>query len=73
MSAESVEKEIYTILDRLKKGEISQEELEKVKINTRASFIYSLESAGDVAGHLEAILCVGILAHFCNMKRKSIL
>ena len=59
VSAESVEKEIYTILDRLKKGEISQEELEKVKINTRASFIYSLESAGDVAGLFGSYLVRG--------------
>lgn len=70
VSAESVEKEIYTILDRLKKGEISQEELEKVKINTRASFIYSLESAGDVAGLFGSYLVRGDISPLFRYERE---
>lgn len=70
VSAESVEKEIYTILDRLKKGEISQEELEKVKINTRASFIYSLESAGDVAGLFGSYLVRGDINPLLNYEKE---
>ncbi len=70
VSAESVEKEIYTILDRLKKGEISQEELEKVKINTRASFIYSLESAGDVAGLFGSYLVRGDISPLLRYERE---
>ena len=38
LSENSVEKEIYTILDRLKKARFLKRELEKVKISTRASF-----------------------------------
>lgn len=70
VSAESVEKEIYTILDRLKKGEISQEELEKVKINTRASFIYSLESAGDVAGLFGSYLVRGDISPLLQYEKE---
>jgi predicted Zn-dependent peptidase len=44
-----VEKEILALLERVKKGEITQEELDKVKINTKADFIYSLESSSSVA------------------------
>ncbi len=70
VSAESVEKEIYTILDRLKKGEISQEELEKVKINTRASFIYSLESTGDVAGLFGSYLVRGDISPLLQYEKE---
>lgn len=70
VSAESVEKEIYIILDRLKKGEISQEELEKVKINTRASFIYSLESAGDVAGLFGSYLVRGDISPLLQYEKE---
>lgn len=70
VSAESVEKEICIILDRLKKGEISQEELEKVKINTRASFIYSLESAGDVAGLFGSYLVRGDINPLLNYEKE---
>jgi len=44
-----VEKEILSLLQRLKDGEVTQEELDKVKINTKADFIYSLESSSSVA------------------------
>lgn len=33
----------------MKKTQITQAQLDKIKINTRASFIYSLESANSVA------------------------
>jgi len=44
-----VEKEILSLLEKLKNGEVTQEELDKVKINTKADFIYSLESSSSVA------------------------
>ena len=47
---EDLEKEILVQLERLKKGEVTQAELDKVKINTKAEFIYSLESSSSVAG-----------------------
>jgi predicted Zn-dependent peptidase len=38
VKAKDVEKEILSVLKDLKKGKIKQEELEKVKINTKADF-----------------------------------
>ncbi len=49
VKAQAIEKEIYAILDRIKKGKISPQELEKLKINTRASFIYGFEDASSSA------------------------
>ena len=47
---ETVEKEILLELDKLKDGNVTQAELDKVKINTKAEFIYSLESSASVSG-----------------------
>jgi len=49
-SVEEVEKEILLELDKIKNGGVTQAELDKVKINTKADFIYSLESSDSVAG-----------------------
>ena len=48
--AEDVEKAIHEELDRLKTGDVTQAELNKVKINTKAEFVYSLENSSSVAG-----------------------
>jgi len=45
---EDLEKAIHEEIDKIKKGDITQEELEKVKINAKADFIYSLESSSGV-------------------------
>jgi len=49
VSAVDVEKELIKEIELIKTKEVSQEELEKVKINTKADFIYSLESSSSVA------------------------
>ncbi|MGB7403355.1 MAG: pitrilysin family protein [Arcobacter sp.] len=49
VKAQDVEKEILEIIEELKEGKISQEDLEKIKINTKADFIFSLESSSSVA------------------------
>jgi len=46
---ETVEKEILAELEKIKNGDVTQAELDKVKINTKAEFIYSLESSSSVA------------------------
>jgi len=48
-SVETLEKEILTELEKIKNGDVTQAELDKVKINTKAEFIYSLESSSSVA------------------------
>jgi len=45
---EDLEKEIHKEIDKLKSGLVTQEELEKVKIGTKADFIYSLEDSASV-------------------------
>jgi len=49
IKAESVEAEILAIIDTLRKDGISDRELEKIKINTQADFIHSLESSSELA------------------------
>ncbi|MEY3002390.1 MAG: hypothetical protein RLZZ428_765, partial [Pseudomonadota bacterium] len=64
-TVEDLEKEILAELEKIKNGDVTQAELDKVKINTRAEFIYSLESSSSVAelygdylvkGNLEPLL-----------------
>ena len=45
---EDLEKEIHQEIEKIKKGDVTQEELEKVKINAKADFIYSLEDSASV-------------------------
>jgi predicted Zn-dependent peptidase len=49
-SLDTLEKEILSELEKIKHGDVTQAELDKVKINTKAEFIYSLESSSSVAG-----------------------
>ncbi len=49
VKAEDVEKELLSQIDLIKNTKVTQEELEKVKINTKSDFIYSLESSSSVA------------------------
>ena len=45
---EDLEKEIHIQIEKLKSGDVTKEELEKVKINAKADFIYSLEDSASV-------------------------
>lgn len=49
VDALKIEQEILDIIAKIKKEGFSQKDLEKVKINTKADFIYSLESSSEVA------------------------
>ncbi len=49
VKAKEVEKEILKIIDEIKAGNVKKTELEKIKINTKADFIFSLESSSSVA------------------------
>lgn len=49
IEAKDVEKELIAQIELLKTQEVTQEELDKVKINTKADFIYSLESSTSIA------------------------
>lgn len=49
VDATKVEKEILAVIEDIKDGKINQKELDKIKINTKADFIFSLESSTSVA------------------------
>ena len=49
VKAKEVEKEILKLIEEVKAGKVKKSELEKIKINTKADFIFSLESSSDVA------------------------
>ncbi|QOP46728.1 M16 family metallopeptidase [Sulfurimonas paralvinellae] len=49
VKAETVEKELIKQIERIKNEPVTKEELEKVKINTKSDFVYSLESSSSVA------------------------
>jgi len=49
VDALKIEKEILDIISKIKDGEVSKKDLDKIKINTKADFIYSLESSSEVA------------------------
>jgi len=50
VKAKDVKKEIDKIIKNIKNGEITKDEIKKIKINTKADFIFSLESSSSVAG-----------------------
>ncbi len=50
VKAKDVKKEIDKIIENIKNGQITKDEIKKIKINTKADFIFSLESSSSVAG-----------------------
>ena len=49
IDAKEIENEILDTIAQIKKGEVSQKDIDKLKINTKADFIFSLESSTEVA------------------------
>jgi predicted Zn-dependent peptidase len=49
VKAIDVEKEILNVIKDIQNGKINQKDLDKIKINTKADFIFSLESSSSVA------------------------
>jgi len=61
VKAEEVEKEILEEINKLKNTPVETNELDKVKISTKADFIYSLESSSSVADLFGSYLARGDL------------
>ena len=59
VKAETVEAEIIKQIDLMKTTKVTKAELNKVKINTKADFIYSLESSTSVANLYGSYLVCG--------------
>jgi predicted Zn-dependent peptidase len=49
IKATTVEKEILKEIEKIKNGDISKDEISRIKINTKSDFIFSLESSTSVA------------------------
>jgi predicted Zn-dependent peptidase len=49
VDAKEVEELIWEEIEKVQKGDLKEEELDKVKINTKSDFIFSLESSSSVA------------------------
>ncbi|MBV5320346.1 MAG: insulinase family protein [Sulfuricurvum sp.] len=62
VKAEEVEKEIWAVIHTLQNTPIEKAEVDKVKINTKADFIYSLESSTSVAELFGSYLARGDIA-----------
>lgn len=61
IEAAAVEKEILNIIENIKNANFSDEALQKIKTNTKASFIYSLENSSSVANLYGSYLARGDL------------
>ncbi len=61
VKAEDVEKELLAQIELIKNEKVDTKEIEKVKINTKADFIYSLESSTSVANLFGSYLVRGDL------------
>lgn len=66
VKAEDVEKEIIKQIEKLKNEPVSKKDIDKVKINTKAEFIYSLESSSSVADLFGSYLVRGDLTPLIN-------
>lgn len=69
VSASDLKNEILKQIDKLKKTQIKQAQLDKIKINTRASFIYSLESASSVADLFGSYFVRGDISPLLNYEK----
>ncbi len=70
VKAEDVEKELVKQIELLKTTAVSNEELDKVKINTRADFIYSLESSTSIASLFGGYLVRGDIKPLENYEER---
>ena len=62
IKAVDVEKELKEQIELMKNSKVTKAELEKVKINTKADFVYSLESSSSVANLYGSYLVRGDLS-----------
>lgn len=70
VKAEDVEKELIIQIEKLKAEEVTKEELDKVKINTKSDFIFSLESSTSVANLYGSYLVRGDISPLFNYEER---
>jgi len=70
VDAKDVEKLIWQEIKNIQKGDIKKEELEKIKINTKADFVFSLESSSSVASLYGSYLSRGDIQPLLSYEEK---
>jgi predicted Zn-dependent peptidase len=70
IDATVVEKEIWNIIDNIKKGGVKKTELNKIKKNTKSDFIFSLESSSSVASLYGSYLSRGDMTPLLTYEQK---
>jgi predicted Zn-dependent peptidase len=66
VEATEVEKLIWKEIEKIQKGDVKKSEIEKVKINTKSDFIFSLESSSSVASLYGSYLIRGDISPLTN-------
>ena len=69
VKAEDVEKEILSEIEKLKTTEITPAELERVKINTKADFIFEMESSSNLVNIFGSYLARGDINPLLNYEK----
>ena len=69
VDAKEIENEILDIITQIKKGNVSQKDIDKIKINTKADFIFSLESSSEVASLYGSYLVRGNIDPLLNHEK----
>ena len=76
VNAQDVEKLIWEEIEKVKNGDVKQSELDKIKINTKSDFIFSLESSSSVASLYGSYLIRGdikpLMSYESNIEKLKI-
>ncbi|TKX32454.1 M16 family metallopeptidase [Campylobacter aviculae] len=70
IKAEEVEKELWKILEQIKKGKFTEKDLQKIKNNIKSDFIFSLDTASAVSNIYGSYLARGDLKPLLNYEEK---
>ncbi|TKX30010.1 M16 family metallopeptidase [Campylobacter estrildidarum] len=70
IKAEEVEKELWKILEQIKKGKFSEKDLQRVKNNIKSDFIFSLDTASAVSNIYGSYLARGDLNPLLSYEEK---
>jgi predicted Zn-dependent peptidase len=70
VDAKVVEKEIWKEIKKIQNGDVQQDELNKIKKNTKSDFIFSLESSSSVASLYGSYLSRGDISPLMTYEKK---
>jgi zinc protease len=70
VDAKEVEALIWDEIKKIQKGNIYEEELDKIKINTKADFIFSLESSSSVSSLFGSYFSRGDISPLLNYEKR---